>query len=174
MLDAISVIRLNNLFKVNRMDKMPFEESNKFHVNVTVEMDLTVNMYERQVYTIFQMLSDFEDSVLSLDTSSLNSKLVGTIKVSTTSWSPDYSRSWSLKIKLRKKHRISENQNSSSSAVRLTLGTYLDVYRYAVFNPVNLAKSVLCKWLAISWIKRSISLRLSSIGAISRGRFIMC
>ena len=59
MLDAVSMIRLNDLFKVNRMEKMPYEESDRVLVTVTVEMDLTVNMYERQVYTIFQMLSDF-------------------------------------------------------------------------------------------------------------------
>ena len=47
MLDAVSMIRLNDLFKINRMEKMSYEESDRVLVNVTVEMDLTVNMYER-------------------------------------------------------------------------------------------------------------------------------
>ena len=47
MLDAVSMIRLNDLFKVNRMEKMPYEESDRVLVTVSVEMDLTVNMYER-------------------------------------------------------------------------------------------------------------------------------
>ena len=77
-------------------------------------------------------------------------------------------------MKFRKKSPISENQNSSSLAVRLILGIYSDAYHYAVVKLVNLGKNVLCKWRAISLMKRSISLRLSSLGAISRERFILC
>ena len=58
MLDKVSMKSKSDLFKVTRMERTPYEQVDKVHISVTFEMDLNVIMSERQVYTIFQMLSD--------------------------------------------------------------------------------------------------------------------
>ena len=42
MLDEVTMIKSNDLFKVNKMEKMPYEEDDNIHIKVTLEMDLTV------------------------------------------------------------------------------------------------------------------------------------
>ena len=47
MLDKVSVKQLNDLFQVDRKYSMPYEKDDKVHVNITLEMDLSVTVNER-------------------------------------------------------------------------------------------------------------------------------
>ena len=49
---------VGGLFSFNRRDSLPYEESDDTWIMVTVEMDPNLMMYERSVYTFFDLLSD--------------------------------------------------------------------------------------------------------------------
>ena len=49
---------LFGLFRIQQLETRPYEKFDNTWVSVTVEMDLNVVHYERNVYTFFDMLSD--------------------------------------------------------------------------------------------------------------------
>ena len=49
---------MDDLFKINQLVPLPYEDNDNVWISVTIEMDLNVMHYERKVYTIFDMLSD--------------------------------------------------------------------------------------------------------------------
>ena len=49
---------VDGLFSMNRRDSFPYEEGDDTWIMVTVEMDPNLMMYERSVYTFFDLLSD--------------------------------------------------------------------------------------------------------------------
>lgn len=58
MLDEITKIEINNLFRLEEQKSLPYEKFDNTWVSVTIEMNLNLMHYERNVYTIFDMLSD--------------------------------------------------------------------------------------------------------------------
>ena len=58
MLDTITMIEKQNLFRLERQYQMPYEKFDNTWVSVTIEMDLNVMFYERTVYTVLDLLSD--------------------------------------------------------------------------------------------------------------------
>ena len=59
MLDEITKIGIDNLFRMNGLSAMPYEKPDNTWVFVSIEMDLNVMQYERNVYTVFDLLSDW-------------------------------------------------------------------------------------------------------------------
>ena len=58
MLNDVTKIDVGGLFSMNRRDSLPYEEDDDTWIMVTVEMDPNLTMYERSVYTFFDLLSD--------------------------------------------------------------------------------------------------------------------
>ena len=58
MLDEWTMINLEFLFRINKQEVLPYEKFDNTWVSVSIEMDLDVMQYERQVYTVLDMLSD--------------------------------------------------------------------------------------------------------------------
>ena len=58
MLDTITLIEKQDLFRLERQDLLPYEKFDNTWISVTIEMDLNATQYERKVYTVFDMLSD--------------------------------------------------------------------------------------------------------------------
>lgn len=58
MLGPVTMIDLQDLFRLEQKEKMPYEHSDNVWVSVTIEMSLHVLNYDRYVYTLFDMLSD--------------------------------------------------------------------------------------------------------------------
>ena len=58
MLDTITLIMMEDLFRLQKQELLPYERPDNTWVSVTIEMDLNVTHYERKVYTVFDMLSD--------------------------------------------------------------------------------------------------------------------
>lgn len=46
------------MFTLHKKDIIPYEKNDSTWVSVTIEMDPNLLMYERSVYTIFDLLSD--------------------------------------------------------------------------------------------------------------------
>ena len=58
MLDTLTMIEKKHLFRLERQYPMPYEKFDNTWVSITIERALDVMFYERQVYTVFDMLSD--------------------------------------------------------------------------------------------------------------------
>ena len=58
MLGEITEIEMDNLFKLEKKQPMPYEFNDSVWISVTVEMSLDLFKYDRQMYTMFDMLSD--------------------------------------------------------------------------------------------------------------------
>ena len=58
MLDSVTKIGMQGLFRLEKQELLPYERFDNTWVSVTLEMDLNVMNYERKVYTIIDMLSD--------------------------------------------------------------------------------------------------------------------
>ena len=58
MLNDITRIDVGGLFSMNRMDSLPYEGADNTWIMVTIEMDPNLMMYERSIYTFFDLLSD--------------------------------------------------------------------------------------------------------------------
>ena len=58
MLDEITKIEMDHLFRLSEQKSLPYEKFDNTWVSVTLEMNLDLIHYERQVYTVFDMLSD--------------------------------------------------------------------------------------------------------------------
>lgn len=57
-LEDFTEIEFDHLFKLNKKEMMPYEQNTNIWVEITFERDLAVWIYERSVYTAFDMLSD--------------------------------------------------------------------------------------------------------------------
>ena len=51
-------MELEDLFRLDRLVVLPYEEFDNVWVSVTVEMDLNLSTYERTVYNILDLLAD--------------------------------------------------------------------------------------------------------------------
>ena len=58
MLDDLTLTEMDHLFTITRQQTIPYEKSDAVQFSVTFERDLTLETIERQMYTIFDMLSD--------------------------------------------------------------------------------------------------------------------
>ena len=58
MLDSVTLIPMTGLFRLTQQTILPYERFDNTWVSVTIEMDLNMMNYERQVLTVFDMLSD--------------------------------------------------------------------------------------------------------------------
>ena len=58
MLNDITRLDVGGLFSMNRRDSFTYEEGDDTWIMVTVEMDPNLMMYERSIYTFFDLLSD--------------------------------------------------------------------------------------------------------------------
>ena len=58
MLNDVTKIDVGGLFSMNRRDSLPYEEDDDTWIMVTVEMDPNLTVYDRSVYTYFDLLSD--------------------------------------------------------------------------------------------------------------------
>ena len=58
MLGEITEIEMDNLFRLEKKQPMPYEFNDGVWISVTIEMSLDLFKYDRQMYTIFDMLSD--------------------------------------------------------------------------------------------------------------------
>ena len=58
MLNDVTKIDVGGLFSMNKRDSLPYEGDDDTWIMVTVEMDPNLTMYERSVYTFFDLLSD--------------------------------------------------------------------------------------------------------------------
>ena len=58
MLNDITEIDVSGLFSLNTKDILPYEKNDNTWISVTVEVDPNLMMYERSVYTVFDMMSD--------------------------------------------------------------------------------------------------------------------
>ena len=58
MLNDLTRMDVEGLFSMNRRDSFTYEEGDDTWIMVTVEMDPNLMMYERSVYTFFDLLSD--------------------------------------------------------------------------------------------------------------------
>ena len=59
MLDDWTLLPYDDLFHFTQIQPRPYERDDNVWVSVTVEMDLNLMTYERQLYTMFDLLSDF-------------------------------------------------------------------------------------------------------------------
>ena len=58
MLDEITRIDIDNLFKLKRQEVMPYEKIDSTWISVTIERNLNIWHYERSVYTMLELISD--------------------------------------------------------------------------------------------------------------------
>ena len=58
MLDEITRIDIENLFKLKRHDVLPYERFDNTWVSVTIERSLDIWHFEREVYTLLELISD--------------------------------------------------------------------------------------------------------------------
>ena len=58
MLNDVTKMDVGGLFSMNRRGSLPYEENDATWIMITVEMDPNLMMYERSVYTFFDLLSD--------------------------------------------------------------------------------------------------------------------
>ena len=48
----------NDLFSITKKEVLPYEKVDNVHVSVTIEVNLTLQKFERSIYTVFDLLSD--------------------------------------------------------------------------------------------------------------------
>ena len=58
MLNDLTKMEVEGLFSMQKRDSLPYEESDNTWIMVTVEMDPNLTVYDRSVYTYFDLLSD--------------------------------------------------------------------------------------------------------------------
>ena len=58
MLGEMTEIELDNLFHLKKKEPLPYEFNDGVWISVTLEMSLDMHRYDRQMYTLFDMLSD--------------------------------------------------------------------------------------------------------------------
>jgi len=58
MLGGTTKEERQDLFRIQRKEILPYEESNSVWLSITFEMSLDLITYEREVYTFLMMLSD--------------------------------------------------------------------------------------------------------------------
>ena len=58
MLNDVTKLTVEGLFSLNRRGSLPYEESDNTWIMVSIEMDPNLTVYERSVYTYFDLLSD--------------------------------------------------------------------------------------------------------------------
>ena len=58
MLNDVTKMEIEGLFSMQRQYSRPYEESDNTWIMVTVEMDTNLTVYDRSVYTYFDLLSD--------------------------------------------------------------------------------------------------------------------
>ena len=58
MLDDLTLHPYDDLFKMNKAELRSYERKDSTWTSVTLEMDLSLQTYERTVYTLFDLLSD--------------------------------------------------------------------------------------------------------------------
>ena len=58
MLDDLTKVEYEDLFKLNQHNVLPYEKPDDVWISVTIEMDLSLIAYERTLYTFFELLSD--------------------------------------------------------------------------------------------------------------------
>ena len=57
-LDEWTLDSRENLFDLELMPSLPYEGTDNFWINITIERDLSLTQHERAVYTLFDFLSD--------------------------------------------------------------------------------------------------------------------
>ena len=58
MLDSITRIDIDNLFRIQKQDLLPYEKFDNTWISVTIERNLALMHYERSVYTMLELISD--------------------------------------------------------------------------------------------------------------------
>ena len=58
MLNDWTLTPMEDLFTLKKKELMPYEKFDNTWVSITFEMDLNLTTYERNVFTLFDMLSD--------------------------------------------------------------------------------------------------------------------
>ena len=58
MLNDWTLTPMEDLFTLKKKELMPYEKFDNTWISITFEMDLNLNTYERNVFTLFDMLSD--------------------------------------------------------------------------------------------------------------------
>ena len=58
MLDAVTRININNIFRLKKQEVMPYEKEDNTWLSVTIERNLDIMHYERSVYTMLELISD--------------------------------------------------------------------------------------------------------------------
>ena len=58
MLDDLTLHPYDDLFKMNKAELRSYERKDSTWTSVTLEMDLSLQTFERTVYTLFDLLSD--------------------------------------------------------------------------------------------------------------------
>ena len=58
MLGDWTLDAFTGLFSLMKKDSLPYEKDDRVQISVTVEMDLSLQSYERKLYTLFDLLSD--------------------------------------------------------------------------------------------------------------------
>ena len=48
----------DDLFSITKKEVLPYEKVDNVHVSVTIEVNLTLQKFERSIYTVFDLLSD--------------------------------------------------------------------------------------------------------------------
>ena len=56
--DNATLRQEQGLFKLNQLPNLPYEQDDNTWISVTLEMDLSLTQYQRNVYTLFDWLSD--------------------------------------------------------------------------------------------------------------------
>ena len=59
MLDDWTLLPYDDLFHLTQIQPRSYERDDNVWIAVTVEMDLNLMTYERQLYTMFDLLSDY-------------------------------------------------------------------------------------------------------------------
>ena len=58
MLGEFTQIQMEDLFRIEKKEPLPYEFNDGIWISVTIEMSLDLFKYDRQMYTTFDMLSD--------------------------------------------------------------------------------------------------------------------
>ena len=58
MLNDLTLLEKKELFKINRKAIWPYEKKDNVWVSVTIEVDMSLTVIERKIYTLFDLLSE--------------------------------------------------------------------------------------------------------------------
>ena len=58
MLDEVTRIDIDSLFRLKRQDLLPYEREDNTWFSVTIERNLDIMHFERSVYTMLELISD--------------------------------------------------------------------------------------------------------------------